>query len=325
MGSLPMGQEIAVTILQLARAYCVIANGGSLVDPYLVEAAVGRDGEVVHEHCPAPPKRILSESTAATMADLCHQVVLHGTGDDGSIPEYRVGGKTGTAQIARPNGGGYYEDKYTTIFAGFAPVADPRVCAVIVVQEPAIKLHYGGYVCGPIFKKVVRDALIRLNCPEDPMPNAEEYGDELEPAEEPELEDLDAMLAGLVDADIAIARVEDADTVVARVEEEPLSFARDSEEMMLDSLELIETARAPVAVADGPTLPDLTRKTKREATAALAGLKVAWDLRGAGRVVSQDPAPGTPLRDVSLCRLEFSNRQREEGDETQPHPTTSRS
>ena len=153
MGALPMGQEIAVTIPQMARAFAVIANGGFLVEPYFVEQAATRDGRVTYRHEAPPPTRILSERTAATMRDLSYQVVRYGTGAPASIPEYRVGGKTGTAQMARKDGRGYDPDRYTTVFAGFAPVGNPRLVAIIVVQEPMIRLHYGGYVCGPVFPR----------------------------------------------------------------------------------------------------------------------------------------------------------------------------
>ena len=106
-------------------------------------------------------------STAETMRDLCHGVVTHGTGVRANIPEFRVGGKTGTAQIAKSDGSGYYDDRYTAVFAGFAPVADPRLCAVIVVDCPEMKKHYGGYAAAPVFRNVVEAALIEMNCPQD--------------------------------------------------------------------------------------------------------------------------------------------------------------
>ena len=80
MGALPMGQEISVTTLQLARAFAVLANDGRVVEPYFVERAVARDGQVTYQHEPVPAERILSPRTVDTMRALCHQVVLHGTG-----------------------------------------------------------------------------------------------------------------------------------------------------------------------------------------------------------------------------------------------------
>lgn len=277
MGSLPIGQEISVTLPQLARAFAAIANGGYLVEPYLVERAVSRRGETTYRHDPGAPRRILSEQTAATMRALCEVVVNHedGTGTYASIREFRAGGKTGTGQIAKPGGGGYYRDKYTTVFAGFAPVSNPRICAVIVVPEPNIRLHYGGYVCGPIFKDVVREALIRLNVPEEPVAK--------------------------VAANTRAGR--DADVIAARFD---MSFMDPAQEEDLDSLELVKASRELQIGED--TLPNLVGLTKRQAYTRLVKLGVNWDPRGAGWVVHQDPAPGTPIGNVSVCRLSFSTR-----------------
>lgn len=288
MGSLPMGQEISVTALQLARAFAVIANGGYVTDPYLVERAVDRKGRVTYQHESPPPRRILSPATVATMKELSHLVVAHGTGKLASIPEYQVGGKTGTAQIARPaeEGGGYYLDRYTTVFAGFAPVSRPKLVAVIVVREPMIRLHYGGYVCGPVFKEVVREALAWMHVPPKPVAgeNKPEDGAPTAPAE-----------------NIAAAE-EDADTVVERVD-----FEGRLDHLLTPLAPLELVARNTDGTKGSPALPNLVGLTKRQAQEKLRELGVPWDPRGAGWVVKQSPPPGTPLCDVTLCALEFSN------------------
>jgi len=281
MGSLPMGQEIAVTMPQLARSFCVIANGGLLVEPYIVERIVDPDGEVTYEHQAGEPRRVVSERTAATMRELCHLVVTHGTGAKANIPEYRVGGKTGTAQIAKPDGTGYYSNKYTTIFAGFAPVGNPELVCVIIVQEPDIRLHFGGYVCGPVFQNVVRDALIRMKCPLDPV---QEY----------------------VEAELAL---EDADAAGPRPVPET-AYAEAQPDDLLDGLELV-----PLDTAEddrGPKLRNLAGMTKRQVKEYIDLFGLRWDTHGAGRVVQQEPPPGTPLTDVKLCRLTFSHQPMEQ-------------
>ncbi len=294
MGSLPMGQEIAVTIPQLARSFALIANGGFLVEPYLVERVVDRDGQTTYAHRAPRAARMLSPETAATMRELCHQVVLRGTGEAASIPEYRVGGKTGTAQMKRKDGPGYDPDRYTTVFAGFAPVGNPRLVAVIVIPEPMIRLHYGGYVCGPVFKNVVRDALIRLNVPKDPVINEDGTVAEPEPAPLPM-------------ARVEPVAVRDADTVVERPD--VFSIEESLEELLepLDGLELV--ARRVDRTDGGTGLPDFRGLTKRQAREQLLGIGVPWDAQGAGWVVAQTPPPGTPLGEVALCALEFSPRK----------------
>ncbi len=276
MGSLPMGQEISVTMLQLARAFSVIANDGYMVKPHLVEDIRAEDGTVRWRFAPGESERVISGETAATMRELCHEVVTNegGTGSKAAIPEYRVGGKTGTAQIARPEGGGYYPDKFTAVFAGFAPVTDPKLTCVIVVEEPDIRLHFGGAVCGPVFSRIMRDALVRLHVPPDPMAPGTYKGNL---PISPEAEQL-----------LHLALLEPREEAGA-----------------LDGLELLKSAKDDTD--GGPRLPSFVGLTKREAKELAVSLELPLDPRGAGRVVRQDPPAGTPLKDVRQCTLTFMN------------------
>ncbi len=292
MGSLPMGQEISVTLPQMARAFAVIANGGYLVEPHLVARLTNPDGTVLYEHRPDPGERVLSPRAAEIMKNLCHEVVLYGTGDRAGIAEYRVGGKTGTAQVARTDGRGYAPGKYNTVFAGFAPIAHPRVVTVIVVREPAIREHWGGYVCGPVFREVVRDTLIRMSVPLDPVKEDSEH------------------LAWREDADPDTVMEEDVLDRVAIIEPDMESVLAD-----LDGLELIALAVDPLG--EGPMLPDFRGMTKRQARERIAELGLMWDIQGSGWVAEQEPPPGTPLAEVTLCRLQFSNEHKKAEDETQ--------
>lgn len=286
MGALPIGQEISVTMPQLARAFAAIANGGFLVEPHILERVEDREGATVFIGDTRPTKRILSPQTAQTMRELCHQVVMHGTGTTASIPEYRVGGKTGTAQIAKKGGGGYEKDKVTAIFAGFAPVGEPRLACVIIVNEPMIERHFGGFVCGPVFQKVMREALVRLHVPEDPV---------------------------AMEADVKLAANADADTAASRAEE----AGEDEEEPFVlepfDDLELVMREQDGTEWVRG--LPDFAGMTKRQAHEQLAELGIPWDAQGAGRVVRQHPNPGTPVTQVDICRLTFASRPLEVQDE----------
>jgi len=276
MGALPIGQEVAVTLTQLARGFSVLANGGLRVEPYLVEEVRAKDGTLRWSHEAGEPVRVISEKTAATMRELCYDVVVNprGTGSKAAIAEYRVGGKTGTAQIAMSGGGGYDKDRFTAVFAGFAPVSDPRIVSVIVVQEPMQTNHFGGYVCGPVFAAVVREALVRLHVPADPM--------------EPGI-----LAKGGAPVEEAINRVE-----LALLEPE-------ADGAHLDELELIKSGKDQAFT--GPRLPSFIGMTKREAKEMAVSMGVAWNPQGAGRVVSQDPPAGTPLDHVRQCTLVFTS------------------
>jgi cell division protein FtsI/penicillin-binding protein 2 len=297
MGALPMGQEVGVTILQLARSFAVVANGGMLVEPHFIERAVAADGTPSYAYEAPTPKRVISESTAALMRELCHKVVLNGTAKGrANIKEYSVGGKTGTAQMLSKSGRGYSKDRYTTVFAGFAPVSDPRVVCVIVIKEPMIRQHWGGYVCGPVFRDVVRDALIRLNVPPDQAFDA----------------DAVRVVAEVPEED----NTTDGDTVTERLSEDQILDLELAMESQMESLDGLELTRTTGDVVDGGTLlPDLSGLTKSQAYEALSDLGIPWDPQGAGWVVSQRPAAGTPVSTVRLCALEFSRTKLEQNDD----------
>jgi stage V sporulation protein D (sporulation-specific penicillin-binding protein) len=308
MGSLPMGQEIAVTMPQLAKAISVIANGGYVVQPYFVEKVVSKRGETTYKYQAPMPQRILSATTAQTMQELCHQVVLNGTGRAANIPEYRAGGKTGTAQMARKDGRGYDPDRYTTVFAGFAPLANPRLVSVIVIQEPNIKLRYGGYVCGPVFKEVMRDALIRLGVPEDPVITPDgKIPEDILLAKKFRLEEKEE------DTTIEAEKLEevsetalDADMVAPPPSPEDMDMDVEALLTPLDGLSLV--ARRMVDGAEEQAMPNLIGMTKRQAREQLQRLQLPMDAQGAGWVIAQDPPAGAALQDVALCALRFGDR-----------------
>ncbi len=150
--TMAFGQEIGVTVLQMARAYAAVANGGLLPTLHLVDG-VKRSGSAEFRSMPTPePRRVLSEETARQMRRLLARVVEMGTGKAAAIPGYDAAGKTGTAQKAIP-GAGYSKDKYVASFIGFVPADAPRVVIAVVVDEPRGKT-YGGDVAAPVFSQI---------------------------------------------------------------------------------------------------------------------------------------------------------------------------
>ena len=160
------GQGLAVTSLQMANALAVVANGGRLLRPYIVEF-VGRGGEKVPLRLkPEELGRPISASTALQLERMLEGVVSlpRGTGKAAGITGYRVAGKTGTAQTAEP-GGGYSADRRVPSFIGFAPARDPRLVAVVVIDTPRAGLTGGGSVAAPVFSEIVGRSLVYLGVP----------------------------------------------------------------------------------------------------------------------------------------------------------------
>jgi cell division protein FtsI/penicillin-binding protein 2 len=165
IGTVPLGQGIAVTTLQMASAYAAIANGGVLVLPHLVSRVGGRE-------LPAPKRRrIVSAPTAAEMLSMLQGVVTEGTGRLAQVPGYTVAGKTGTAAKPEP-GGGYSDERYVASFVGVVPARSPRLVILVSVDEPKGDI-YGATVAAPAFAKIASFALQYLDIPPDAPATAE--------------------------------------------------------------------------------------------------------------------------------------------------------
>jgi cell division protein FtsI/penicillin-binding protein 2 len=159
IGTVPIGHGIAVTPVQMARAYAAVANGGRLVAPHVVER-VGGD-PVEHPR----GKRILSRRVSEQMLDLLRGVVVEGTGTEAAVPGYTVAGKTGTAAKIDPNGR-YSTTRYVASFVGLVPASRPRLVVMVMVDEPRGSI-YGGVVAAPAFRDIARFNLQHLEVPPD--------------------------------------------------------------------------------------------------------------------------------------------------------------
>ena len=150
--SIPMGQEIGVTALQVTRAFCAFANGGLLVTP-TVRAATQPEVVPIQQ-------RVLRRDVADRTRRVLRRVVTEGTGRRARSEQYAIFGKTGTAQMPNLKEGGYYDERYVASFIGGAPVEAPRVVVGCFVHDPdKDKGHYGGTVSGPVVKQVLERSL----------------------------------------------------------------------------------------------------------------------------------------------------------------------
>ncbi len=166
IGSVPIGQGISVTAMQMLIAYNTIANDGVAVPPTLLKATFDADGE---RH-PAPPgegRRVVSPTTAAYVREMLAQAVTSGTGEAAAIEGYDAAGKTGTARKPQP-GGGYRDARgkyhYVSTFAGFIPAGNPRVSIIVVIDEPTTS-PYAADVAAPAFARIGRQALRTMRIP----------------------------------------------------------------------------------------------------------------------------------------------------------------
>ena len=162
LATISFGQGISISSLQLVTAMSAIANGGTLMQPYIVDRIVDTEGNPLKQFSPVSKQRIISAETAKIVANMMEGVVNEGgTGTAASVDGYKVAGKTGTAQKADPVTKGYSLDKRTASFAGFVPADKPRMAIVVVLDEPKTSA-YGGVVAAPVFSAIARQSLCYL-------------------------------------------------------------------------------------------------------------------------------------------------------------------
>lgn len=160
IANVSFGQGITVTPLQLANAYAVIANGGLLRRPYIVESVTDADTGETAVTEPHDIRRVISEETAAKMRLMLAGVTAEkGTGMAARVPGYIVGGKTGTAQKVKTVGRGYMQGGYIGSFGGFIPANDPRFVIFVGIDHPKKNGYYGSIVAAPLFSKIASYAV----------------------------------------------------------------------------------------------------------------------------------------------------------------------
>jgi cell division protein FtsI (penicillin-binding protein 3) len=165
--AISMGQEIGISAVQLASLISTIANDGVRVPPRIVAGTIApQNTPQTIAFQPAEGTRVISSLTAAQMRQMLQGVVLHGTGRKALLEGYSSAGKTGTAQKVDPATGAYSKTKYVASFAGFAPINDPQI-AVVVILDSAVGLHQGGQVSAPVFQRTTQQVLEYLHVPHD--------------------------------------------------------------------------------------------------------------------------------------------------------------
>ncbi len=289
------GYAIHATTLQIALAYGALANGGTLMKPYIVSERRAFDGSVTWKAHPDSVRRVMDRETAATLMPAFESVVSEvGTAPLAMVDGLRIAGKTGTARKASTETKGYVAGKYRSTFVGFYPVENPQVVLAIVMDEPETS-SYGGVVAGPVFKAVTERWLAR-------MPQIAEYmhfeGREEAPdsaAVVPDMESLPLPIAGKRVAALGL-KIPDAGSDYRTA-------------VMAQSLNPGTEALAGVpiqltAVTDSlETMPDLSGLSSREVMAWMAALNIEVTLQGHGLVKSQSAAPGSALPDQVTLRL----------------------
>lgn len=154
LSTLSFGYGISVTALQLARMYSILGDGG-----------IRRPLSIIKTDTPVESERVISAQSTQQILHMMESVTARdGSAERAQVPGYRVAGKTGTSRKAVANG---YGEEYVNIFAGVAPVSDPQLAVVILINEPKGELYYAGQTAAPVFAKIMAASLQMLNVPPD--------------------------------------------------------------------------------------------------------------------------------------------------------------
>ncbi|CAN5872654.1 penicillin-binding protein [soil metagenome] len=281
IGSIAIGQEIGVTPLQMAAAFGVLANNGVRVGPHLVREIRTSSGTSVYRSNPEQ-RRVVTPETARALRRMLEEVTLKGTAKLAQLDGYSAAGKTGTAQKIDPKTKTYSRTKHIASFVGFAPVENPAVVIIVVIDEPAGAYH-GGEVAAPVFREIAEQILPDLGIAPDTRLNLEsdQVAHSVTPVRSP----------GAVPAHEERNRVEDG-----RVATLPRLASRDG-----SGREIVYAAASSKAAL----MPDLRGRSVRDVARACAQLGLQVEARGDGQVIRQSPAPGTEVGSGQLVSLDF--------------------
>jgi cell division protein FtsI (penicillin-binding protein 3) len=260
----------------------VMANGGLVVRPHVVRAQ--RRGAVLSESPQPLPRRVIRETTAATMRQMLEGVVLNGTGKNARLDGYTSAGKTGTAQKFDPATGHYSAHQLIASFVGFAPINNPAV-TILVELDSAEGMHEGGQIAAPAFKRIAQQVLAYLNVPHD-IPIA---ADTLHASRQKS--------SGGDTSDVSDFNPVQAEASVAPEDSAPSKDSSDAGSPA-PTVELAE--------GDGIPAPQLQGRTVREVIEQCMKLGLSPVLAGTGIAIEQSPEPGAMIRRGSHIHVRFA-------------------
>ena len=295
--TLAIGQEIAVTPLQLGLALCAVANGGILPAPRLVSGIRNRSGGSTETFDPVTLRRVMSEPLAALLREAMGRVVAEGTGTGADLDWIRIGGKTGTAQKSR-DGRTIARGAYVASFAGIVPLDEPRLVILTVLDEPRDHFHYAAQSAVPLFREVVQDIRTSTDwrtCAPGGRTAVLETAEENKRTTVPDVLHLTAAgaIQRLATAGLTGTGAEREGVVVAQI---PAAGAS----CPLDRPVVLVVAGRDEGTGD-PTgrrsqlCPDFAGLSNRQARGLAARLGIDVAINGAGYAVAQEPSPGRPL------------------------------
>lgn len=286
------GQSVAVTPIQMLTAACSVLNGGRLMRPYLLKEAVSPDGTVLYRTSPKVVSTPISEETSLTMRKLLEDVVAVGGAKNARIPGYRIGGKTGTAQVYKD--GRIVRNVHIGSFLGFAPADDPRIALLVIVDEADTPVDYGGTTAAPFARQILEDVLPYLGYQPD-------EGEDSEPVQVPDVTGQPLWEARRTLSSMGLKVLDDggSGSVTAQMPSAGATLRNGGQMMLYTYDEELPETETLVCV------PDVSGKSIASAASLLRQRGLEMEIDGSGFAVSQEPAAGSFLAPDSVVLVHF--------------------
>ena len=286
------GQSVAVTPIQLLTAACSVLNGGRLMRPYLLKEAVSPDGTVLYRTSPKVVSTPISEETSLIMRKLLEDVVAVGGAKNARIPGYRIGGKTGTAQVYKD--GRIVRNVHIGSFLGFAPADDPRIALLVIVDEADTPVDYGGTTAAPFARQILEDVLPYLGYQPD-------EGEDSEPVQVPDVTGQPLWEARRTLSSMGLKVLDDggSGSVTAQMPSAGATLRNGGQMMLYTYDEALPETETLVCV------PDVSGKSIASAASLLRQRGLEMEIDGSGFAVSQEPAAGSFLAPDSVVLVHF--------------------
>ncbi|MFC1528457.1 penicillin-binding transpeptidase domain-containing protein [Candidatus Latescibacterota bacterium] len=300
--TISFGQGVAVSPIQLAMAYCAVANGGFLMRPYIIKEVKDkgtRSGRITN---PQKIRRTMKTETARRLTELLSLGVEYGTGKEAAIPNICVAGKTGTAQRPREGKKGYESGRYVSSFIGFIVDRDPRILCLVMIDSPK-GLYYGSQVAAPACKNILNRILNISKGPWSPV--MVEKDDEKGKKEGlvPGLKGMSihAAVAKLREFGFSTSVVGDSSNVLNQLPRPGAKLNRGDDITLYSNIMTTEKSNFI-------KVPELRGKTVREAVQYLVQAQLKVNIQGSGIVSNQSPPAGSLVKHGTVCKIACKKR-----------------
>lgn len=288
------GQSVAVTPLQLITAACAVVNGGRLMKPYIVKEVLDTQGNVVERTSPTVVGNPISAETSAVMRSLLENVVENGGGKNAAVAGYRIGGKTGTAQVYKE--GRVVSNVHIGSFVGFAPMDHPRFAVLVTVNEAQVPVDYGSTTAAPFASQIMEQVLsylgVEKNRPGETAPPQTTVPD----------------LVGMTVAEAKIAlrgaglTAEDDGVGHVVTHQAPAAGA----DLSAGSRVMLFTYEdEPIQVMDLVSVPSVAGMSMMEASRQLRARGLLMEIEGSGLAVRQSPQAGSFVPEGTFVTVVF--------------------